>query len=179
MQWRSTTLVHTDSSEFHPELRSEKAVDALAIFAENLCQADKQLRLSTLRILCHYESLASENIVRDRPAKKLKMDDSQSLCVDEHGSNVWIFFLAAFLLYLYNWLKFSFKLQTLLKPNVLEKSTKWILCFEPSHSKSYFGVKECIRRSDAGQILGRWKYRINIWTNLHNNNLIVLIIISA
>ncbi|KAK1375649.1 DRIM domain-containing protein [Heracleum sosnowskyi] len=85
---KSTTRVHTDSSEFHPELRSEKAADALTIFAENLCQADKQIRLSTLRILCHYESLASENIVRDRPAKKLKMDDTQSLCVGEHGSNV-------------------------------------------------------------------------------------------
>lgn len=85
---KATTLAHTDSSKFHPELRSEKAVDALAIFAENLCQADKQLRLSTLRILCHYESLASENIARDRPAKKMKMDDSQSLCVGEHGSNV-------------------------------------------------------------------------------------------
>lgn len=132
MHWRSTTLVHTDLSEFHPELRPEKAVDALAIFAENLCQADKQIRLSTLRILCHYKSLASENIVRDHPAKKLKMDDSQSLSVGEHGSNVWNFFRAAFLPHLFNWLKFSFKLQTLPKPMVLEKIIWLIWCFEPT-----------------------------------------------
>ncbi|WOG89602.1 hypothetical protein DCAR_0208840 [Daucus carota subsp. sativus] len=85
---KSTTLVHADSSKLSPELRSEKAVDALAVFAENLCHPDKQIRVSTLRILCHYESLASDNIARDRPAKKMKVDDSQTLCEGEHDSNV-------------------------------------------------------------------------------------------
>lgn len=60
------------------ELEAGKTVDAFDIFSENLCHSDKQIRLLTLRILCHYESLNSENSPSDQPSKNdMITDDSQ------------------------------------------------------------------------------------------------------
>ncbi|GAV59009.1 LOW QUALITY PROTEIN: DRIM domain-containing protein, partial [Cephalotus follicularis] len=39
---------------YHPELNAENLVEAVGIFADNLCQPDKGIRVPTLRILCHY-----------------------------------------------------------------------------------------------------------------------------
>ncbi|KAL6992171.1 hypothetical protein U1Q18_010278 [Sarracenia purpurea var. burkii] len=54
MDW-STFQEGISNAVLHPELKAEKAMEALGIFAENLCHSDKLIRLSTLRILCHYE----------------------------------------------------------------------------------------------------------------------------
>nr|XP_043629943.1 small subunit processome component 20 homolog [Erigeron canadensis] len=54
------------------ELEAGKTVDAFSIFSENLCSSDKQIRLFTLKILCHYESLNSET------APNVMIDDSQN-----------------------------------------------------------------------------------------------------
>ncbi|KAL6970992.1 hypothetical protein U1Q18_030674 [Sarracenia purpurea var. burkii] len=53
--YRSTFQEGIRNAVLHPELKAEKAMEALGIFAENLCHSDKLIRLSTLRILCHYE----------------------------------------------------------------------------------------------------------------------------
>ena len=50
--------------KFHPELKTEKAVDAFDIFSENLSHPDKGICVSTLRILCHYEPLNGETNVQ-------------------------------------------------------------------------------------------------------------------
>ncbi|CBI17281.3 unnamed protein product, partial [Vitis vinifera] len=50
--------------KFHPELKAEKAVDAFDMFSENLSHPDKGIRVSTLRILCHYEPLNGESNVQ-------------------------------------------------------------------------------------------------------------------
>ncbi|CAK9136502.1 unnamed protein product [Ilex paraguariensis] len=68
---------------FHPELGSRNVVDALDIFTENLCHPDKRIRLSTLRILCHYEPLSCEYRTKDQPVeKKLRTEISQT-CQDK------------------------------------------------------------------------------------------------
>lgn len=75
----------------HPELKAEKATEALCVFAENLCHSDKMIRLSTLRILCHYQLINYEQSPRDEPAEiEMKTEVSQS-AVDQ-GSNVSISF---------------------------------------------------------------------------------------
>ncbi|KAJ4967931.1 hypothetical protein NE237_014632 [Protea cynaroides] len=74
---------------FHPELMAERAIDAMNVLAENLCNSDKDVRISTLRILCHYEPLDSQFALNDQPAqKKLKIDGSQSGCEVTQYSNV-------------------------------------------------------------------------------------------
>ncbi|GAB2295684.1 hypothetical protein Dimus_029838 [Dionaea muscipula] len=49
------------SSKMHPELEASKLLDAAGIFAENLCNEDKAIRISTLRILCHFEPLSGSS----------------------------------------------------------------------------------------------------------------------
>ncbi|THG05804.1 hypothetical protein TEA_026415 [Camellia sinensis var. sinensis] len=73
----------------HPDLKAEKAMESLAIFAENLCHSDKLIRHSTLRILCHYELLNCEHASEDQHAeKKMRTEVSQSWFADDRGSNV-------------------------------------------------------------------------------------------
>lgn len=77
--------------EYHPELKVEKAVDAVETFADNLCQSDKTIRVATLRILCHYEPYTYEVSAFDEPPeKKMKIETGVSLPsnVDCHGCNV-------------------------------------------------------------------------------------------
>lgn len=66
-----------------------KLVDALSVFAANLSHQDKSLRLSTLRILCHYEPLADVSSTNERSLeKKMRMDIPQTTLVDYHDNNV-------------------------------------------------------------------------------------------
>ncbi|KAM7259266.1 hypothetical protein ACFE04_015007 [Oxalis oulophora] len=62
---------------YHPELKTEKLIDTVEIFADNLRHSDKAIRVPTLRILCHFEPISSVNT-----------DDSQACHVDDHSSNV-------------------------------------------------------------------------------------------
>ncbi|XP_022025733.1 small subunit processome component 20 homolog isoform X2 [Helianthus annuus] len=68
----STTQADSTRKKYRLEFEAAKTIDAFNIFSENLCHSDKQIRLLTLRILCHYESLRSEN----------------DMIIDDHGENV-------------------------------------------------------------------------------------------
>ncbi|KAJ0034275.1 hypothetical protein Pint_25497 [Pistacia integerrima] len=77
--------------EYQPELKAEKAVDAVETYADNLCQSDKTIRVPTLRILCHYEPYTYETSASDQPPeKKMKTETgvSDPSSVDFHGHNV-------------------------------------------------------------------------------------------
>jgi U3 small nucleolar RNA-associated protein 20 len=50
---------HTANQMFHPDYESSKVAEAFGTFAENLSHSDKHIRISTLRILGHYETLNS------------------------------------------------------------------------------------------------------------------------
>ncbi|XP_073124564.1 uncharacterized protein [Henckelia pumila] len=64
-------------SEFYlPECISGNGLDTLNLFAENLCHADKKVRLSTLRILCHFEPFHDDLSAKEFPVKKRRRDDS-------------------------------------------------------------------------------------------------------
>lgn len=70
-------------------LIASKMVDALGVFAANLSHPDKNMRLSTLRILCHYEPLTDVNSINEQPVeKKMRMDNPETTLVDYHGNNV-------------------------------------------------------------------------------------------
>ncbi|XP_052189171.1 uncharacterized protein LOC127799294 isoform X2 [Diospyros lotus] len=73
----------------YPELKVDKAMESLGIFAQNLCNSDKLIRLSTLRILCHYELINSDHVPEDQPAeKKMRTGSSQSCLANNQHSNV-------------------------------------------------------------------------------------------
>lgn len=79
----------TKSRTYHPELQADKAIDALDIFADNLCHSDRGIRASTLRILCHYETLNCNICTEDEPvAKKMRTEVSPTCHVDNQGFNV-------------------------------------------------------------------------------------------
>ncbi|XP_060178660.1 uncharacterized protein LOC132608895 isoform X2 [Lycium barbarum] len=84
------SIIQADAStkKYHPELVVSKMVDALGMFAANLSHHDKKLRLSTLRILCHYEPLTDASSTNEQPLKKMRMDNPQATLVDYHGNNV-------------------------------------------------------------------------------------------
>ncbi|XVF29034.1 hypothetical protein REPUB_Repub15cG0084600 [Reevesia pubescens] len=73
---------------YHPVLKGENTVDAVGIFADNLCHPDKEIRLPTLRILCHHEPLSCVISDKDQPAEKMKTEISQAGVVDSDESNV-------------------------------------------------------------------------------------------
>lgn len=64
---RRPALAHDDRSKAYPELQAKKAGDAFEIFSENLRHPNKDIRLMTLRILCHFETLSSEEIKKSLP----------------------------------------------------------------------------------------------------------------
>lgn len=77
----------------HPELKAEKAKESLALFAENLCHSDKVTRVSTLRILCHYQLLSCEYSSKDEPAEiGMETEVSESCLADNQGCNVCLSF---------------------------------------------------------------------------------------
>ncbi|PSS35668.1 Small subunit processome component like [Actinidia chinensis var. chinensis] len=86
---RSTFQEETSNVVLPPELKAEKAMESLGIFAENLCHSDKLIRLSTLRILCHFELLNYEHSPKDEHAEnKTRTDVSKSCFANDRGSNV-------------------------------------------------------------------------------------------
>ncbi|KAM1823011.1 hypothetical protein ACFX1X_025378 [Malus domestica] len=79
----------TESRTYHPELKADMAVEALDIFADNLCQSDREIRASTLRILCHFETLNCNTFTEDYPvAKKMRTEVFPTCHVDKQGLNV-------------------------------------------------------------------------------------------
>lgn len=65
------------------------AMDALGMFADNLCHSDRVIRVSTLRILCHFETLRSNISTEDEPVlKKMKTELPTTSHVDNKGFNV-------------------------------------------------------------------------------------------
>ncbi|KAG9451956.1 hypothetical protein H6P81_004860 [Aristolochia fimbriata] len=81
-EFLDSTLRSTSSNEskptLHPELDVIKRDNAVHIFAENLGAPNKEIRISTLRILCHFEPLDHElDSTVDHVAKKLKTEGSQ------------------------------------------------------------------------------------------------------
>ncbi|MCD9558563.1 U3 snoRNP protein [Datura stramonium] len=85
------SIIQADASskKHHPELVVSKTVVALGVFAANLSHHDKNLRLSTLRILCHYEPLTDVSSTNEQPLeKKMRMDNPQTTLMDYHGNNV-------------------------------------------------------------------------------------------
>jgi len=66
---RRPALAHGRSKPY-PELQANKAGDAFEIFSENLRHPNKNIRLMTLRILCHFETLSSDPSFEEHPPKK-------------------------------------------------------------------------------------------------------------
>lgn len=71
----STNLGDGSNKKYHPELEGGKTVNSFDVFSENLCHSDKRIRLFTLRILCHYESLTSENMMMIDSAQNSQSDN--------------------------------------------------------------------------------------------------------
>ncbi|XP_058732408.1 U3 small nucleolar RNA-associated protein 20-like isoform X2 [Vicia villosa] len=86
---------------YHPELE-EMTAEEVPSFGDNLCHSDKEVRISTLKILCHYKSLGEENSSMDQSAakkgkikalmdqsavKKRKIEASPTSFVDNTGNN--------------------------------------------------------------------------------------------
>ncbi|KAK1435340.1 hypothetical protein QVD17_01101 [Tagetes erecta] len=76
----STTHANATHKKYRPELEAGKTIDAFNIFSENLCHSDKQIRLLTLRILCHYESLNSKKSTCNQSSEN-------DMIIDDHTNN--------------------------------------------------------------------------------------------
>ncbi|KAK7331456.1 hypothetical protein VNO77_25681 [Canavalia gladiata] len=89
-----SSLEDTGSRIYHPELE-ERTTDAVAIFADNLYHSDKEIRISTLKILCYYKPLGGENSSVDRPAeKKRKIEVSPNSNVNCTENNALLLLLS-------------------------------------------------------------------------------------
>ncbi|KAH9312457.1 hypothetical protein KI387_027492, partial [Taxus chinensis] len=65
---------HKDK-DYHPELKIDKAPNALNLFADNLGMQDKNIRVSTLRLLSHYEPFRIPVAdSKERPDKRRKIE---------------------------------------------------------------------------------------------------------
>ncbi|CAL0327253.1 unnamed protein product [Lupinus luteus] len=79
---------------YHPELE-ERVADTMATFADNLHHLDKEIRISTLKILCHFKLLDGDNSSLDQPSKKKrKTEISSASNVDSTGNNVLLLLLS-------------------------------------------------------------------------------------
>ncbi|XP_004492742.1 uncharacterized protein [Cicer arietinum] len=82
-----SSLEDTGRRVYHPEL-SERTAEAVTTFLDNLCHSDKEVRISTLKILCHYKPLGEENSSVDQSAaKKRKIEVSPTSILDIPGNN--------------------------------------------------------------------------------------------
>lgn len=62
---------------------------ALDIFSENLSHANREIRLSTLRILCHYESVHDRDSAKNHPVENNSgIDGVETSLVDDFHNNV-------------------------------------------------------------------------------------------
>ncbi|ESQ34339.1 hypothetical protein EUTSA_v10009353mg [Eutrema salsugineum] len=66
----SPALANDDISKTCPELQGNNAEDAFDMFSENLRHSNKDIRLMTLRILCHFATLFRNPCFEEHPPKK-------------------------------------------------------------------------------------------------------------
>ncbi|KAE9587003.1 hypothetical protein Lalb_Chr23g0269101 [Lupinus albus] len=79
---------------YHPE-PEEGVADTMTTFADNLHHLDKEIRISTLKILCHFKLLDGDNSSLDQPSKKKrKTEISSASNVDCTGNNVLLLLLS-------------------------------------------------------------------------------------
>nr|GEV01026.1 hypothetical protein [Tanacetum cinerariifolium] len=76
----SATQSDDTCKKYHLELEAGKTDDAFIIFSGNLYHSNKQIRLLTLRILCHFEPLNSEN--------NMIIDRSVNINTSDHRDSV-------------------------------------------------------------------------------------------
>jgi len=73
---------------YHPELEG-KTADAVAIFSDNLHHSDKEIRISTIKILRHYKPIVWESSSVDEAADmKNKTEVSPTSNADFTENNV-------------------------------------------------------------------------------------------
>ncbi|XP_057867600.2 uncharacterized protein LOC131074886 isoform X2 [Cryptomeria japonica] len=71
----STECINNKDKKYHLELRIDKTANALILFTGNLGMPDKNLRLSTLRLLSHYEPFCvPKSEIVERPDKRRKIE---------------------------------------------------------------------------------------------------------
>ena len=87
----STIQENNGYMKFHSKLKVEKVVDAFDIFSENLSHPDKGIRVSTLRILCHYEPLNGESNAQS-VEKKMQAEVSPTYAEIQHNNVLHILF---------------------------------------------------------------------------------------
>jgi len=91
LSYHSSSLEDNGCRLYHSELE-EKTADAVAIFSDNLHHSDKEIRISTLKILCYYKPLVWENSSVDQPADmKRKTEVSPTSNADCTENNVHTF----------------------------------------------------------------------------------------
>ncbi|OVA05421.1 Down-regulated-in-metastasis protein [Macleaya cordata] len=85
----STSQADSSHKIFHPEFEADKAINTINVFADNLCLPNKLIRISTLRILSHYEPLDCQLSASHQPAEnKLKTEACQPCYENMDCSNV-------------------------------------------------------------------------------------------
>ncbi|XP_031478045.1 uncharacterized protein LOC116249069 [Nymphaea colorata] len=78
----------SNETEVIAELKSERSLEAFDVFSVNLGDPNKEIRLSTLRILCHYEPLDSQVAKSDQPMDSKGKDRPISIHEDLQDNNV-------------------------------------------------------------------------------------------
>ncbi|RDY00034.1 Small subunit processome component 20-like protein, partial [Mucuna pruriens] len=89
----NSLLEDTGCKTYHPELE-ERTADAVTTFSDNLHHSDKEIRISTLKILCHYKPLGWENSSVDQPTKKRKIEVSPTSNADCMENNALLLLLS-------------------------------------------------------------------------------------
>ncbi|KAG8377667.1 hypothetical protein BUALT_Bualt08G0056700 [Buddleja alternifolia] len=85
----SSVLQDTRSKIYPSEYVAGKVLDAFDIFAENLCHGNREIRLSTLRILCHYEHIYYQHSKKELPIENnMRTDASETSHVDDRNNSV-------------------------------------------------------------------------------------------
>ncbi|KAI6693975.1 hypothetical protein NL676_021685, partial [Syzygium grande] len=82
LDWVHGPKLQEGSETYHQEFEANKFGEAVDVFAENLSHFDKRIRVSTLRILCHYQPLSCDICTSDQPVGQ-KM--SNEICQTSHG----------------------------------------------------------------------------------------------
>lgn len=83
--------LETDVSKriYSEEFQADKVEDAVQVFADNLRHPDKGVRISTLRILCHYESLQSDTLIKGPSIdKEMETENLEPYSDDSVGGEV-------------------------------------------------------------------------------------------
>ncbi|XP_020868571.1 small subunit processome component 20 homolog [Arabidopsis lyrata subsp. lyrata] len=63
-------IANDDSCKACPDLQANKAQETFDVFSENLRHSNKDVRLQTIRILCHFETLSPNPSLEENPPKK-------------------------------------------------------------------------------------------------------------